>query len=47
MVTLDEDGLALFKLTDITTQRVKVVQSRPGETKEWFFDLSGLTLADE
>lgn len=47
LVALDPDGLALLKLTDITTQRLKVVSSRTGEEKEWFFDLSGLTLSDE
>ena len=46
LVALDPDGLALLKLTDITTQRVKVISSRPGEEKTWFFDLSGLTLAE-
>lgn len=47
MVALEEDGLALLKLTDISTQKLKVVQSRAGEEKTWMFDLSGLTLADE
>lgn len=47
LVALDPDGLALLKLTDITTQRLKVVSSRTGEEKEWFFDLSGLTLSDD
>lgn len=46
LVALDEDGLALLKLTDINTQKLRVVQSRTGEEKEWTFDLSGLTLAD-
>lgn len=47
LVALDPDGLALLKLTDITSQRLKVVSSRTGEEKEWFFDLSGLTLSDD
>lgn len=47
MVALDEDNLAMFKLTDIATQRLKVVSSRPGEEKTWFFDLSGLTFSEE
>lgn len=47
MVALDPDGLALLKLTDITTQKLKVVQSRTGEEKVWEFNLSGLTLSDE
>lgn len=47
MVALDEDNLAMFKLTDITTQKLRVVSSRPGEEKMWEFDLSGLTLSDE
>lgn len=47
MIALDEDNLAMFKLTDITTQKLRVVSSRPGEEKMWEFDLSGLTLSDE
>ena len=47
MVALEEDGLAMFKLTDIQNQKIKVVSSRPGEEKTWFFDISGLTLSDE
>ncbi len=47
MATLEADGLAMFKLTDINAQRVKVVSSRTGEEKTWFFDISGLTLSDE
>lgn len=47
LVALDPDGLALLKLTDITSQRLKVVSSRTGEEKKWFFDLSGLTLSDD
>lgn len=45
LVALDPDNLAMFKLTDITSQRLKVVQSRAGEEKTWLFDLSGLTLS--
>lgn len=47
MVALDSDNLAMFKLTDIQNQKLKVVSSRTGESKTWFFDLSGLTLSDE
>ena len=47
MAALDPDNLAMFKLTDITSQRLKVVSMRTGEEKTWFFDLSGLTLSDE
>ena len=47
LLPLDEDNLAMFKLTDITTQKLRVVSSRPGEEKMWEFDLSGLTLSDE
>lgn len=47
MVALDEDNLAMFKLTDIANQKLRVVSSRPGEEKMWEFDLSGLTLSDE
>lgn len=46
MVALDSDNLAMFKLTDIQNQRLKVVSLRTGEEKTWFFDLSGLTLSD-
>lgn len=46
LVALDEDNLAMFKLTDIANQKLKVVSSRTGEEKTWFFDLSGLTLDD-
>ena len=47
LIALDPDGLAMFKLTDIKAQKVKVVSSRPGEEKAWLFDISGLTLSDE
>lgn len=46
MVALEPDNLAMFKLTDINSQRLKVVSLRTGEEKTWFFDLSGLTLSD-
>ena len=46
MAALDSDNLAMFKLTDINSQRLKVVSLRTGEEKTWFFDLSGLTLSD-
>ena len=46
LVALDPDNLAMFKLTDIQKQKLKVVQLRTGEEKTWFFDLSGLTLSD-
>ena len=46
MAALDSDNLAMFKLTDIQNQRLKVVSLRTGEEKTWFFDLSGLTLSD-
>lgn len=46
LVALDSDNLAMFKLTDITNQKLKVVSSRTGEEKTWFFDLSGLTLSE-
>ena len=47
LVALDPDGLALLKLTDINTQKVKVVSTRTGEEKSWLFDLSGLTLSND
>lgn len=46
LVALDSDNLAIFKLTDIKNQRLKVVSTRTGEEKEWFFDLSTLTLSE-
>lgn len=46
LLPLDEDNLAMFKLTDISKQRLKVVSTRTGEEKTWFFDLSGLTLSE-
>ena len=46
LVALDPENLAMYKLTDISAQRLKVVSSRAGEEKTWFFDLSGLTLSD-
>ena len=46
LVALDPDGLAMFKITDISKQKVKVVSSRIGEEKSWLFDISGLTLSD-
>lgn len=45
LLPLDEDNLAMFKLTDISQQRLKVVSTRTGEEKTWFFNLSGLTLS--
>ena len=47
MVALDPDNLAMFKLTDISAQRLKVVSTRTGEEKAWTFDLSDLTLSDD
>lgn len=47
LVSLESDGLAMFKLTDIRNQKIKVVSTRTGEEKTWFFDISGLTLSDE
>ncbi|MBQ6229714.1 MAG: hypothetical protein IJJ74_01175 [Eubacterium sp.] len=46
LVALDEDNLAMFKITDKDAQRLKVVSTRTGEEKTWMFDLSGLTLSD-
>lgn len=47
LVALDDDNLAMFKITDISKQWLKVVSTRTGEEKTWFFDLSGLTLSAE
>lgn len=47
LVELDKDMNAMLKISDKTTQRLKVVQSRPGEEKTWLFDLSGLVCETE
>lgn len=42
---LDEDGLALFHVTDKSLQKVKIVASKAGcESVTKVFDLKGLTL---
>ena len=46
MVALDEDNLAMFKITDKDGQELKVVSTRTGEEKTWLFDLTGLTFSD-
>lgn len=46
MVALDEDNLAMFKITDKDGQKLKVVSTRTGEEKTWLFDLTGLTFSD-
>lgn len=45
LVTLDEDKLGVFHITDFKNQKLMVVQSKDGATKTQYFDLSGLTLA--
>lgn len=47
LVELDSDYDAVMKITDKNTQKVKVVQSRTGESKEWLFDISGLVLSTD
>lgn len=47
LLPLDEDNLAMLKITDKDRQILKVVSSRTGEEKTWTFDLSGLTLSEE
>ena len=47
MVELDEDMNAMMKISDKNTQQLKVVQSRTGEEKTWFFDLTGLVCETE
>lgn len=47
LLPLDEDNLAMFKITNKDKQILKVVSSRTGEEKTWTFDLSGLTLSEE
>lgn len=45
LTTLDDDCLAVFKVTDKNTQKIEVVQTKTGVGKlAEFFDLSGLTL---
>lgn len=45
LVTLDDDCLAVLKVTNKDTQRIEVVQSKAGVGRlAEFFDLSGLTL---
>ena len=46
LVALDEDNLAMLKITDKDGQKLKVVSTRTGEEKTWLFDLSGLTFSD-
>ncbi|SCW26556.1 hypothetical protein SAMN05660484_00017 [Eubacterium ruminantium] len=46
LVALDEDNLAMFKITDKDGQKLKVVSTRTGEEKTWLFDLTGLTFSD-
>ena len=46
LVALDEDNLAMFKITDKDGQKLKVVSTRTGEDKTWLFDLTGLTFSD-
>lgn len=45
LVTLDDDCLAVFKVTDKNAQRIEVIQAKAnvGRLTE-FFDVSGLTL---
>lgn len=46
LVTLDEDGLAMFKISDKDIQKFVVVQSNDnGDTWRYVYDLSGLTLS--
>lgn len=47
LVTLDEDKNAVFKITDKSSQKLKVVQSdAQGHKNIQLFGLSGLTLAE-
>lgn len=43
-VTLDESRVIIFRITDKTTQKVKFVASQYGDSTEYVYDLSGLTL---
>lgn len=46
--TLDSDKDAVFKITDIKSQKVKTVQAdNAGHKNVQLFDLSGLTLVEE
>ena len=45
LVTLEDDCLAVFKVTDKDSQRIEVVQAKDGVGRlAEFYDLSGLTL---
>jgi hypothetical protein len=43
-VTLDEDRVIIFRITNKDTQKIKFVASQYGDSTEYVFDLSGLTL---
>ena len=43
-VTLDSDGLAIVRITNKATQRLRVVAYKDGNTVVKEYDLSGLTL---
>lgn len=46
LVTLEDDGLAVFKITDKNFQKVTVIQEKAGVGKQTdYYDVSGLTLS--
>lgn len=47
LVELDEDKMAMFKITDHTTQKVKIVTSDGKFTEYQTFDLSELVCEEE
>ena len=47
LVALDPDGLAMFKISDKDTQKLKVVTTNGAFTGYQTFDLSGLTVEGE
>lgn len=46
-VTLDADGLAVLRITNKNTQKIRFVSTGGGQTRTKTFDLSGLTLETE
>lgn len=47
LVTLDSDKMGVFHITDKDTQKLTIVQTGASGKKTQYFDLSGLTLAEQ
>ena len=45
-VTLDEDMVIIFRVTDEETQKIQFKVSKDGHESTYVYDLSGLTLAN-